>query len=171
VSSAQVQNTTVPYLRAAIGSLSIGERVTFSATYDGKTGLHEADGRYLKNKGYSRFAVTDAESGAAFKSVYCLQNSKVFAELMAVNGSAAFVFSGYKDRGESKEDAVIVTQIVPIGDNTQRDARAAADAPASFRVTLTDLSTSNSTVLVNIATGQTYRVLNTEIRIDQDRQP
>lgn len=166
---AQDRDTSVPYLRAAIGSLSLRDRVTFTAVYDGQSGLQEATGRYLRGKGYSRFTAIDPTSGQVFNSVYCLQDSKVFSDLIQVRGRQTFTFHGYKDRGESKEDAVVVTQLERVGTETPKGADEAAEGPGqTFRVTLTDLSTSNRTVIVNVEPGKPYRLLNSQILIEEE---
>lgn len=166
---AQTQTTSVPYLRAAIGSLSLRDRVTFTAVFDGQTGLREATGRYLRGKGYSRFTVSDPTSGLAFDAVYCLQNSKVFTDLIQVRGRQTFVFYGYKDRGEEKEDAVVVTQVERVGNETSPGAASTPSGSLkTYRVTLTDLSTSNETVIVNVELGKAYRLLDSQIVVEEE---
>jgi hypothetical protein len=169
---AQNKETSVPYLRAAISSLSVNDRVTFTAIYDAQAGLQVATGRYLRGKGYSRFVVIDPKSGVFFDSAYCLQESKVFSDLLEVKGRQTFVFYGYKDRGESKEDAVIVTQAERVGPETAPGAKATAELPKrTFRVTLTDLSTSNQTVIVNVEPGKPCRLLNSLILVEEESAP
>lgn len=164
------REVTVSFLKAAAGSLAEGERVTFTALYDGSKGMREATGPYMRAKGFSRFQVIDPELKTVFDSVYCEQRSAAFDTLVAVGGQKLIAFSGYRSRGETKEDAVVVTEAeaATTPGSQSGDAPAAARGPMTFRVVLTDLATSNRTVLVNVETGKLYRVFSTGLLIEAE---
>jgi hypothetical protein len=165
---AQTREVTVAFLKAAAGSLTMDARVSFTAIYDSERGLVEAGGRYMINKGYSRFRVVDPQQGAVFDAVYCAQRSKVFEQLLNTSGRQAFVFYGYRSRGEFKEDCVIVTDVKPVKLPEKEAAQAEAATARMFRITLVDGATSNRTVLVNVELGKPYSLLGGTVQVDAE---
>ena len=165
------RDVTVSYLRAAAGALSDGDKVTFTAMFDGSKGLREAVGPVMRNKGYSRFQVIDPQAKAVYDSVYCEQRSSVFDTLVGVSGQKLFYFWGYRTRGENREDAMVVTDVRPVVPLDLVQKATPAAGPLRLRVVLTDLATSNRTVLVNVETGKMYRVLGTGLMIEAEPPP
>jgi hypothetical protein len=167
------REVSVGYLRAALGSIRDRERVAFEADYLGEQGLREARGAYLRNKGFSRFTIRDAASGAVFDSIYCEHGSSVFKQLLQARSTKRFRFEATKGTGEDRKDAIFVTSAVEV-------RQAAADTPPppdpqplprSLKVTLTDHATSNRTVLVNIELGKTYNLMGASLRIEAEQAP
>jgi hypothetical protein len=168
---AQTRDVTVPYLRAAIGALPDRSRVTVKAKYDAASGLREATGRYLRSKGFSRFSIIDPETGVSFDSVYCEQDSKAFNQLLAVSEDGVFVFSGYRGRGEMKEDALFVTDVRAVLTPRQSGPEQSDVPEDTYRVIVTDLVSSNRTVLTNVEPGKSYRFFGTEIVLEREPRP
>jgi len=152
---AQEKEYSVSFLRAAAGSLGDRAPVVVVGAYLANPGLLEAQGFYLRGKGFSRFSAKDTQTGAVFTSMYCDQNSKAFSDLVG-SKTKNYRFYGYKDRGEENESGFFVTRVEAI-----REAEKPAAAPTtakSFRVTITDNATSNRTVVANVSPGQSYAV-------------
>ncbi len=176
---AQTRDYTPSFLRAAISSIRDRTPVTVTGEYMSTRSLVEARGTYLRGKGYSRFFVRDTENGAIFESMYCEQDSKAFSDLLAAQGRKVYTFSGHKERGEMREDAVIVTRVEWLRDITEPPAATAASpllvapagaggAPKPLRVTITNHSTSNRTVVANVVRGQAYTVDNLTVIVEDE---
>jgi hypothetical protein len=173
---AQVKEVSVPYLKAAIGSIGNRSRVKVKGNYDGALGLAEATGRYLRSKGYSRFSVSDMEGRARFESFYCHQDSKAFKSLIDVSGKVPFILYGYKERGEDGEDAIVVTHVTKIREPaaSEEDESGAVEGVAeaetkrTYRITMMDAANSNRTALVNVELGKSYNLLGTVLVIEQE---
>lgn len=174
--NAQVKEVSIPYLKAAIGSIDNRGRVKVKGTYDGALGLSEAGGRYLRNKGYSRFSVNDMEGRTSFESFYCHRDSKAFDSLIDVAGSSPFILYGYKERGEDGRDAIFVTNVtrIPEPEKPGEDETGAEEGAVgeetrkTYRITMMDAASSNRTVLVNVELGKPYNLLGTVLVVEEE---
>lgn len=154
-SALQSKETSVAFLRAAIGSLGDRAQVQLEALFTPDQGLVETTGTYLRGKGFSRLTITDPRSGVSFSSVYCSQDSQAFRDLLA-SGPQIYRFSGYKDYGEQHEPALFVTAIEPVA---EKPARMADDRSGrKLRVTIIDNASSNRTEVANVLMGRSYQV-------------
>ena len=178
------REVTVAYLRAAIGSIRNGDRLRLSAEYDADYGLLEANERYLRGKGYSRFSIVDPKTGVRFSNMYVDQDTDAFRTLLDLKDDTRVTLYGYKGRGEEKDPAMIVTSVRIEADNRKPgekdDARSpvavagrtpeadATDGKGKYRVIITDLRSTNRTVLVGVELGKDYNVLGTAIRIERE---
>lgn len=156
--SAQTKDVTVPYLRAAAGSLSDRATVTFEAVYVAGNGMVEASGWTLRGKGISRFSVRDPHSPAVFTGMYCAQDSKAFKQLVAIDGTKVVRFSGYKGDGEGREAGIYVTAIEILATPVKKIEDSGDKAGKTFRVTVKDKDSGTKTVLANVSLGKTYTV-------------
>lgn len=159
------QTVTVKFLRAAVGSLSEGERITVRAEFSADEGLTEATRIYLRNKGYSRFNVKDPDSDVAFDSMYCHRDSAAFSALIKAEKKGIYDFIGYRGRGQNKEDAFIVESVRFVSDVKSGDEQA---RPTSYRLTLVDGATSNRTVLVNVELGKPYNMMGAVLILEEE---
>ena len=167
---AQTKEVTVPYLRAAVGSLDNRARVVLRAEYNATTGLREVTQIFLRGKGYSRFQVTDPETGLAFDDIYCMQDSKAFGKLLKTTKNTVFLFTGYRGRGERKEPAVIVTDVREVrtyGDADSKDSEPLPEPPKKFQLTVTDRVSSNTTIITNVELGKPYSILGSTLVIEE----
>jgi hypothetical protein len=168
VASAQTKEISVSYLRAAIGSLDDRSSVQLNAVFMADPGLVDSTGNYLRGKGYSRFSVKDPRSGVVFTSMYCRQDSQAFKEL--INSSTkTYRLSGYKEYGEQKEPAIIVTGVVPSAE--KGGAVSGGPGARTFRVILVENASSNRTELANVALGQAYNVAGFTLQIEEESSP
>lgn len=167
---AQTKEVTVPYLRAAVGSLDNRDRVVLRAEYNATTGLREVTQIFLRGKGYSRFQVTDPETGLAFDDIYCMQDSKAFGKLLKTTKNTVFLFTGYRGRGERKEPAVIVTDVRAVrtyNDAANKDAAPLPEPPTKFQLMITDRVSSNTTIITNVELGKPYSILGSTLVIEE----
>lgn len=167
------EEVSVAYLRAAITSIDRRERVKVTAKLDTERGLQTADYLWLRNKGYSQFSIVDPQSGARFGSMYVSHDSAAFEDLVGAQGSDAFfTFTGERGRGDRKEPAIFVRDVRPGRSGAVKArGRAQVSGPQTFRVVLTDVATSNRTVLVNVELGKPYNVLGTRLLIEAEPPP
>jgi len=173
--NAQVKEVSIPFLKAAIGSIDNRGRVRVKGKYDAVEGLTETTGRYLRNKGYSRFSVTDLEGRTRFVSFYCHQDSRAFRSLLDTTETTYFIFYGYKERGERGEDAIIVTEVTSIPepeksepDNSGVSSPDPQAEKKTYRITMMDMATSNKTVLVNVELGKPCNLLGTVLIVEEE---
>ncbi len=164
----QTKEVTVSFLRGAAGSLADRAAVTLEAVYVPEPGLVEAKGRNLKGKGFSRFTVRDPQSQGTFTSVYCSQDSRVFKELVEIEGAKMVRLSGYKDYGEDKEAALFVTGVEVLNSPVKLVNADGASPGGTFRVIIKDSTSGNRTVVANVVTGKVYKVDNLSLSIEAE---
>lgn len=164
----QTKEVTVPYLRGAAGALADRATVTLEAVYKSEPGLVEATGRNLKGKGYSRFTLRDPQSQGTFTSLYCLQDSRVFKELVGIEGTKMVRISGFKDYGEDKEAAIFVTGVEVLDVPVKLVNADGASSGGTFRIIIKDTTSGNRTVVANVVTGKVYKVDNLSVSIEAE---
>jgi hypothetical protein len=108
--------------------------------------------------------------------MYCHHESQAFRGLLAAPGKGVYLFSGKRQRGEAKEDAIFVERVTLV--RLIEDEEEAAEKPEpeeeaagandTFRITILNTATSNRTVLVNVLPGKTYDLDDLEIRLDRE---
>ena len=174
---AQKKVLTAAYLRASVGALDERSSVVVRAEYLGSPGMVAAEGRGLRNKGFSRFSIRDPETGAVFDSMYCKQESDVFWRLLKSKTDALLVFRGEKSRGEDREDAIMVDRLENVLlSPSEVAARVAKEEPVEvkqpqLRVTLVDEETGVRTVLTHIERGTPVRVDGLMIVVEDETPP
>jgi hypothetical protein len=161
------RHLSVSYLRAALGSLEDRTSVSVLGEYVGESGMVEATGYYLRNKGYSRFTIQDPATGVAFGSIYCSHDSSVFNELLTVRGKKRYVFHGYKGTAEGRKDGFFVTSLTAVAVPAAESPEVAA-GPRTFRVTVIDQATSNRTVMVNVELGKPLNLMGSTLIIEAE---
>jgi len=169
---AETKEVSASFLRAAVSSIDNRSDITVAADYPGVAALQDVIGWYRRNDGYSRFSVKDPQSKVVFDAMYVRQGSSVFNQLLLIDKPHHFRFRGYKDFGENREDAIFVTSAEDLGPVVRPPAtvttsvaptvgQVGAGATASgpnLRVTITDNTTSNRTVITNMEMNHTYTV-------------
>jgi len=184
IARAGPKEVTVGFLQAAVSSLADQDEVTLTAVFPGVASLKDsAHGRSLRGDGYSRFAVKDPQARTTFESMYVLQHSRVFPQLLSITGPHRVSFRGYKEEGEDNEEAIFVTSVDDLGpvkpaasDVKTESAPGVSPTvspsapPRAFRVTITDNVTSNRTLIINIVTNRPYTVNGTTVVIEEEPQ-
>jgi hypothetical protein len=168
---AQSKTVNVAYLRAAITSIGDRTKIRVTAEFDAASGLNIAERLWLRGKGYSRFTIIDPESGATFEDVYCKHGSKVFETLIKATENTLFTFTGERGRGDMREPALFITDVREEYRARRKEEPVAAQGPRSFRVVMTDLASSNRTVLVNVELGKPYNLFGTQLVIEEEPPP
>lgn len=170
VRTAMARDVTVKFLRAAVASLNERENVTVEGVYTASDGLNEPRDPYLREKGFSRFAIKDPESGVTFDSMYADHDSSAFRELLKVKEKQTFIFSGYKARGGSLDnDVVYVTSVKAVPNREEEKGSAPPPSPPStYRVTIFDSRTTNRTVIANVQLGRTYTVSGIQLTVEEE---
>jgi len=163
---------TAAYLRASIGALDNRSSVTVRGEYLVDPGMVEARERGLRGKGYSRFSIRDPKTGTVFTSMYCKQESDVFWQLLKSEGNTAFTFHGEKNRGEDREDAILVDRLESVlltpKAIAERIANAAEQEETPLRVILENEETGTRTVLTGIKRGTPVKVEGFTITVENE---
>ncbi len=176
ITTGLAEKVTVKYLIAALGTLQVRDEVTVEGIYAGNLGMEEALRGPLRNKGLTRFAIRDPESGALFDLIYCEVGSAVFNTLIKINDEKPFVFEGRRIQGETRQGSILCTSVRTIrrpltsmAVSTPAAGGAMAERPQRFRVIMIDGATSNRTVTADVKLNQRYEIMgNTVIIQDMD---
>ena len=171
IALAEPKEVNVAYLRAAITTLSDRESVLVVATFLPDPGLVEPQRRWGRQGGVAQFSIRDIKTGAVFTSMYCMQNSSAFKDLIAIAKPTAFRFRGYKGDGERNEAAIYVTSVESYTEAAISESSKAGVVPsdARYRVTIIDNATSNRTVLADVAIGRSYNAGGVTLRVEPER--
>lgn len=167
---AQTREVSIPFLRAAAGSLQDRANFVLEAVYLPDPGLMETKGRNLRGKGFSRFSVQDTRSLASFTSMYCAQDNKAFKELVALQTPKIVRLTGYKDYGENNEAALFVNAVEVIGDPVKLVQESSDKTGGTFRVTIKEKETGAKTVLANVSPGKFYTVEGLTLMIEPEKE-
>ena len=176
ITTGLAEKVTVKYLIAALGTLQVRDEVTVEGIYAGNLGMEEALRGPLRNKGLTRFAIRDPESGALFDLIYCEVGSAVFNTLIKINDEKPFVFEGRRIQGETRQGSILCTSVrtirrplTSVAVSTPAAGGANAERPQRFRVIMIDGATSNRTVTADVKLNQRYEIMgNTVIIQDMD---
>jgi hypothetical protein len=176
ITTGLAEKVTVKYLIAALGTLQVRDEVTVEGIYAGNLGMEEALRGPLRNKGLTRFAIRDPESGALFDLIYCEVGSAVFNTLIKINDEKPFVFEGRRIQGETRQGSILCTSVrtirrplTSVAVRTPAAGGAIAERPQRFRVIMVDGATSNRTVTADVKLNQRYEIMgNTVIIQDMD---
>jgi hypothetical protein len=176
ITTGLAEKVTVKYLIAALGTLQVRDEVTVEGIYAGNLGMEEALRGPLRNKGLTRFAIRDPESGALFDLIYCEVGSAVFNTLIKINDEKPFVFEGRRIQGETRQGSILCTSVrtirrplTSVAVRTPAAGGAIAERPQRFRVIMIDGATSNRTVTADVKLNQRYEIMgNTVIIQDMD---
>lgn len=176
ITTGLAEKVTVKYLIAALGTLQVRDEVTVEGIYAGNLGMEEALRGPLRNKGLTRFAIRDPESGALFDLIYCEVGSAVFNTLIKINDEKPFVFEGRRIQGETRQGSILCTSVrtirrplTSVAVSTPAAGGAMAERPQRFRVIMIDGATSNRTVTADVKLNQRYDIMgNTVIIQDMD---
>jgi len=167
---AQTKEVTVPYLRAAVGSLPDQASVTFQAVYVPGSGMVEATGWNMRGKGITHFSVRDPLSPAVFAGMYCTQDSKAFKQLVAIEGAKVIRITGYKGYGDGQEAGVYATNVEILESPVKKVQGDGDKAGRTFRVTVKDTESGTKTVLANVSLGKTYTVEGLTLTVEAENE-
>lgn len=167
--AAQTRDVTVPYLRAATGSLPDRANVTFDAVYLPDQGMTEARGWNMRGRGFCRFSVRDPQTATVFSNLYCNQDSKPFRELIKVVGPKLVHFTGYRGDGDGNEPSLYITGAEVLDTPVKPPEEEAANSK-SLRVIIKDKATGNRTVLANVVPGKSYSVDGLTITVEAEKE-
>lgn len=168
---AQSKTVNVAYLRAAITAIDDRSKVRVTAKFDAASGLQIAERLWLRGKGFSRFKIIDPETGAMFEEMYCKHGSKVFETLIEATEDTIYTFTGERGRGDMRDPAIFVSDVREEFRSRRKQQPVAPKGPRSYRVVMTDLASSNRTVLVNVELGKPYNVFGTQLVIEEEPPP
>ena len=168
---AQTKPVTVPYLRAAAGSLPDRGTVSFDGVYLPDPGFVEAKGWKLRGTGVSRFSVRDPQSTVVFSGLYCNKDSKAFKDLVNLDQATMVHFTGYKGDGENKEGAIYITGAEVMSTPVKFVTADGVSTARTFRVTLHDKTSGTKTILANVILGKTYTVEGLSLSIEAETEP
>jgi len=167
---AQTREVSVPFLRAAIGSLADRTTVTLEAVYLPDPGLVESTGRYMRGKGFSRFSIRDPQSVGIFTSMYCAQDNKAFKELLTIQEPTRVRLYAYKDSGENSEAALLVTGMEVMAEPVKKVMATQGKVNGPFRVTIKDTTSGTKTILTNVMVGKSYTIEGMTLMIELEKE-
>ena len=170
--SGQSSEMTIRYLRAGMGSIPYLGNIIVIGEFVTNPGLQDVRWRYEGNP-CSQFSIRGPKSNARFDAMYVQEGSAPFKALLDAKPDQVFRFYGFKGHGpgEPAQDVIYVTNVEPVqlpAEETNAPPVSAA-ATESFRLVITDNTTSNSTILRHIAPNQSYQASGITVTLQKEK--